>query len=166
MKYHTRDLGKVKGMLQAAPFTSILLMVGALALVGSPPFNIFISKFSIISAGIASGFVWVMIACVLFLAVVFAAFLRVISSSVFGELPEGVSKGEIQTTMLAPVAVLMVLVVLLGLYLPPQVGVLLNQAMQEVLVNPPIAGAAGLFAGIDSASLPVGLLQAGQFLIP
>lgn len=166
MKYHTRDLGKVKGMLQAAPFTSVLLMVGALALVGSPPFNIFISKFSIISAGIASGFVWVMIACVLFLAVVFAAFLRVISSSVFGELPEGVSKGEIQPMMLAPVAVLMVLVLLLGLYLPPQVGVLLNQATQEVLVNPPVAGAAGLFVGLDSASLPVGLLQAGQILSP
>jgi hydrogenase-4 component F len=90
MKYHTRNLNKINGMLQAAPFTSLLLMVGALALVGSPPFNIFISKFSIISAGMGSGFQWLMVACLFFLAVAFAAFLRVISSSVFGELPEGV----------------------------------------------------------------------------
>jgi len=166
MKYHTRDMGKVKGMLQAAPFTSLLLMVGALALVGSPPFNIFISKFGIISAGMASGFVWLMIACVLFLAVVFAAFLRVISSSVFGELPEGVAKGEIRATILAPVALLMVLVLVLGLYLPPQVGVLLNQATQEVLVNQTVVGAPGLFLGLDASELPIGLLQAGQFLAP
>lgn len=166
MKYHTRDLGKVKGMLQAAPFTSLLLMVGSLALVGSPPFNIFISKFGIISAGMASGFVWLMIACVLFLAVVFAAFLRVISSAVFGELPEGVAKGEIGATILAPIALLMVLVLALGLYLPPQVGVLLNQATQEVLVNQTVVGAPGLFLGLDAAELPIGLLQAGQFLAP
>jgi hydrogenase-4 component F len=166
MKYHTRDLRKVSGMLQAAPFTSLLLMVGALALVGSPPFNIFISKFGIISAGIGSGFVWLMIACVIFLAVVFAAFIRVISSSVFGELPEGVTKGEFATAMLAPVAVLMVLVLVLGIYLPPQVETLLSQATQEVLVNQSVAGTPGLFLGLDRTDLPVGLLQVGQILAP
>jgi hydrogenase-4 component F len=166
MKYQTRDLGKVKGMLQATPFTGLLMMVGALALVGSPPFNIFISKFGIISAGIASGFVWLMIACVLFLAVVFASFLRVISSSVFGELPESVAKGEFKASLLAPVAVLMVMVLVLGFYLPPQIGVLLNQATQEVLVNPSVAGIEGLFLGLDVTQFPVGLLQVGQYLAP
>jgi hydrogenase-4 component F len=166
MNYHTRDLGKVKGMLQAAPFTSLLLMVGALALIGSPPFNIFLSKFGIISAGIGSGFIWLMIACVLFLAIVFAAFIRVISSSVFGEVPEGIVKGEIAIAMLAPVAVLMVLVVGLGLYLPPQMSVLLSQATQEVLVNQVAAGVPEFFLGLGSAELPVNLLQVGQFVLP
>jgi hydrogenase-4 component F len=166
MKYHTRDLGKVKGMLQAAPFTSMLLMVGALALIGSPPFNIFLSKFGIISAGIGSGFIWLMIACVIFLAVVFAAFIRVISASVFGELPDGITKGEIATAMLAPVAVLMVLVVLLGVYLPPQVSVILSQATQEVLVNQSVAGAPNIFLGLGSTEIPAGLLQVGRFLMP
>ena len=166
MKYHTRDLRKVQGMLQAAPFTSLLLMVGALALIGSPPFNIFLSKFGIISAGISSGFIWLMIACVLFLAIVFAAFIRVISSSVFGELPEGIVKGEIAIAMLAPVAVLMVLVIGLGLYLPPQMSVLLSQATQEVLLSQSVAGAPELFLGLDSAEMQVNLLQVGQFLLP
>jgi hydrogenase-4 component F len=166
MKYQTRDLGKVKGMLQATPFTGLLMMVGALALVGSPPFNIFISKFGIISAGIASGFVWLMIACVLFLAVVFASFLRVISSSVFGELPENVVKGEFRATILAPIAVLMIMVLVLGFYLPPQIGVLLNQATQEVLVGQPVANIQGLFAGFEVTELPVGLLQVGHYFAP
>lgn len=166
MKYRTRDLGKVKGMLQAAPITSLLFMVGALALVGSPPFNIFISKFGIISAGMASGFLGLMIACVLFLAIVFVAFLRVISSAVFGELPEGVKIGEIQTTILAPVMLLMVLVLVLGLYLPPQMGVLLNQASQEVLVMQSVAGAPGMLQGLSGTGLPAGLLQVGQHFVP
>jgi hydrogenase-4 component F len=166
MKYHTRDLRKVKGMIQAAPFTGLLLMVGALALVGSPPFNIFISKFGIISAGIASGWIWLMIACVIFLAVVFASFLRVISSSVFGEIPESVTKGEFKISILAPVAVLMVLVLVLGFYLPPQIGALLNQATAEVLIGQTVAEAQGLFLGLDVSALPIGLLQAGQYLAP
>jgi hydrogenase-4 component F len=167
MKYHTRDLGKVKGMIQVAPFTSLLLMVGALALVGSPPFNIFISKFSIISAGIASGWIWLMIICVLFLAIVFAAFLRMISGSVFGEKPENVVKGEINFSILAPVAVLMVLVLMFGLYMPPQVGTLLTQATQEVLVDSTVAGHPGFFLTADALNnLPVGLLQVGRILTP
>jgi hydrogenase-4 component F len=166
MKYHTRDLGKVKGMLQAAPFTSLLLMVGALALVGSPPFNIFISKFTIISSGLASGWIWLMIACVIFLAIVFAAFLRAISSSVFGEMPDTVTKGEIKVTILAPVAVLMILVLMFGLYMPPQVSSLLVQATQEVLVIPSVAGVPGIFPDMEIITLPVGLLQVGRVIAP
>jgi hydrogenase-4 component F len=166
MKYHTRDLRKVKGMLQAAPFTSMLLMVGALALVGSPPFNIFLSKFTLMTAGIASGYLWLMIVCLLFLAVVFVAFLRVITSSVFGELPEGISRGEIKTSILAPVAVLMILVLVLGLYLPPQMMSLLNQAANEAVAGQPLAGLPNLLAGQGGFSLPASLLQVVQVFLP
>jgi hydrogenase-4 component F len=165
LKYHSRDLSKIKGMLQAVPFTSLLLMVGALALVGSPPFNIFLSKFSIITAGISTGHVWLMIVCLLFLAIVFAAFLRMISSSVFGELPEGVSKGEIQVSMLVPVAILMVLILVLGLYLPPQYTTLLNQATQITLAGQSVAGGQGILATNDPL-LPAGILQLTRFFAP
>jgi hydrogenase-4 component F len=164
MKYHTRDLGKIRGMVQAAPFTSLLLMVGALAIVGTPPFNIFISKFSIISAGIFSGYEWLMVVCLLFLAVVFAAFIRVISSSVFGDLPTGVERGEVRVSTLAPVAVLMILVLVLGLYVPPQMGELLNGATELVTVGRPVAGFPGLFFGQGTGALSVGLLQVTQLL--
>ncbi len=53
IKYRSRSLDQVKGMLQAIPATSALLFLGALALVGTPPFNIFISKFLIITSGLA-----------------------------------------------------------------------------------------------------------------
>jgi hydrogenase-4 component F len=159
MKYHTRDLEKVKGMLQATPFTSLLMMVGLLALVGSPPFNIFISKFTIISAGIQAGYLWLMLACLLFLAVIFTAFLRVISSSVFGEIPAGMAKGDFRAVTLAPLAVLVILIVALGLYIPPQIGALLNQAASITMSGNALAEVPGLFMGQGNSVSPIILMQ-------
>jgi hydrogenase-4 component F len=130
MKYHTRDLSKIKGMLQASPLTAFLVVLGGLALAGMPPFNIFLSKFAIISGGIQAGYLGLMIVCLLFLAIVFAAFLRVISSAVFGDRPKDMLKGEIRAGSLVPLAVLAILILTLGLYMPSQVGHLLNEAAQ------------------------------------
>lgn len=135
MKYHTRQLDKIKGMLQAVPLTSLALMLGALALVGVPPLNIFISKFTIIGAGFQSGHIWLMIFILLALAVIFAAFMKALSSSVFGEMPEGMDKGEVRIWGFAPLAALGLLIVALGVYLPPQLNILLNQATTIALAG-------------------------------
>ena len=145
MKYHTRDLGKIKGMLQAIPMTSVMLMLGVLALVGTPPLNIFLSKFGIIVAGFASDHIWLMIILLLALAIIFASFLRMLSSSVFGEVPEGVARGEAKAWGFAPLAVLGLLILVLGIYLPPQLQSLLNQATNIALAGQPsIASIDGL----------------------
>ena len=145
MKYHTRNLNKISGMIQAAPVTGVLLLVGALALAGSPPFNIFLSKFRIISAGIVSDKMWLMIVCLLFLAVAFAAFLRMASSAVFGEMPEGMTQGEVRISTVLPLAILATIMLILGLYMPPQIEILLKQATNLVLSG-------------DAATLPTVLL--------
>jgi hydrogenase-4 component F len=145
MKYHTRDLGRIHGMLQAIPLTSLMLVLGALALIGTPPLNIFMSKFGIIGAGFANGHLWLMLLILLALAIIFAAFLKVLSSSVFGEAPEGMKKGEARIWVFAPLAVLGVLILVLGVYLPPQMETLLNQATDIALAGQlPAAGADGL----------------------
>jgi hydrogenase-4 component F len=154
MKYHTRDLGKIKGMLQAVPLTSLALMLGALALVGTPPLNIFISKFTIISAGFQNGHIWLMVFILLALAVIFAAFMKVLSSSVFGEMPEGMIKGEVKIWGLVPLAVLALLIFLLGIYLPPQLDTLLNQATNIAL------------AGQSAVANPDGLMNFVKLLVP
>ncbi|MFV2791436.1 proton-conducting transporter membrane subunit, partial [Escherichia coli] len=53
LKYGTRDLHVVCGMLKIMPFTAVLFGVGALALAGMPPFNIFLIEFMTITAGLA-----------------------------------------------------------------------------------------------------------------
>lgn len=145
MKYHTRDLGKIRGMLRAIPLTSLMLMLGTLALIGTPPLNIFISKFTIIGAGFANGQIWLMILLLLALAIIFAAFVKVLSSSVFGAVPEGMPSGEIKVWGFVPLAALGLLVFLLGVYLPPQLETLLNQATNIALAGESsVASADGL----------------------
>ncbi|MCZ7554301.1 MAG: hydrogenase [Anaerolineae bacterium UTCFX2] len=162
VKYHTRDLSKIKGMLQVAPFTSFVLLVGTLALIGSPPFNIFISKFSIFSAGFFSGFPLLMVVLLLFLAIVFAAFMKMASSAVFGSLPENITKGDVRISMLAPIAVLVILVLALGLYLPPQISMLLNQAALISIHGNAAADASISLLNFSNSELPIAFLQFAQ----
>lgn len=159
MKYHTRDLGKVRGMLHATPITSLLMLVGVFALVGSPPFNIFISKFTIISAGFQAGYLWLMLASLLFLAVVFAAFLRMVTASILGDMPAGIARGEIRSSTLAPLVVLMLLVIVLGLYIPPQIGALLNQATAITITGDALAAVPGQIFEPGSSAFPIVWLQ-------
>jgi hydrogenase-4 component F len=133
MKYHSRDLEKVKGMLQAIPASGVLLTVGALALVGTPPFNIFISKFFIITTGLGSGYLWLMIITLLLLSVIFAAFFRVVAQALFGPKPDEVTKGESGWLTILPAALLILMIIALGLYIPPQLMGLLNGASGLVL---------------------------------
>jgi hydrogenase-4 component F len=69
MKYRSRSLDIVKGLMQVAPVTSVFLLGGVFALVGVPPFSIFFSKFMIVSAGIATGHIWLMVLCLLLLMI-------------------------------------------------------------------------------------------------
>jgi hydrogenase-4 component F len=140
IKYHSRNLDRVKGMLQAIPASGVLLMIGALALVGTPPFNIFLSKFFIISTGLGAGHIWLMILCLLILVVVFTAFFRVIASTLFGERPDDVINGEANWLTLVPGAILTVLILVLGLYIPSQLITLLNGASGLVLTGDPNQG--------------------------
>ena len=55
LKYKTRDMNQVRGLWRVAPMTAVLFAGGALALGGIPPFNVFVSEFSIAVAGIYAG---------------------------------------------------------------------------------------------------------------
>ena len=152
MKYRSRSLDVVKGLMQAAPLTSFFLLGGVFALVGVPPFNIFLSKFMIVSAGIATGHLLLMILCLLLLMVAFAAFFRMLSSVVLGEKPDGVTKGERGLTTLAPIVILMVLIVALGVSAPPPLYTLMDRATAVVNEGIPNVQAAGTDLAADSSS--------------
>ena len=46
---HTRNTGKMGGLMKKMPYTSVLFLIGSLAICGLPPFNGFISEFIIYS---------------------------------------------------------------------------------------------------------------------
>jgi hydrogenase-4 component F len=144
MKYRSRSLDIVKGLMQAAPVTSVFLLGGVFALVGVPPFNIFFSKFMIVSAGIATGHLWLMIACLLLLTLAFVALFRMLSSVVLGNKPDDVPKGETGFTTLAPILILMVLILALGVSMPGPLSALLNGATNVVNTGLPAAQSLGV----------------------
>jgi hydrogenase-4 component F len=163
IKYRSWNMDKVKGMLTVAPVTSLLLISGALALLGAPPFNIFISKLLIISAGMQVGYIWLMIIILLLLMVVFTAFFRVIGSAVLGDQPAEISKGDVNTFTLAPLAILLVIILLLGIYLPPQLVTLLNGATGVAMTGDPASQVTGASIWQNAPALPTGFIQAKAF---
>jgi hydrogenase-4 component F len=133
MKYGTRDLRAVKGLLVVAPASGLLLMAGALALAGFPPFNVFVSEFLVFAAGLQSGHLGLMIVCALFFTVTVAGFVQVIAGSVLGKKPDTVSKGDVGWLSLAPMAVLMGLVLVMGFAVPRPMSQLIQSATAIVL---------------------------------
>lgn len=165
MKYRSRNLDIVKGLMQATPITAFFLLAGAFALVGVPPFNIFFSKFMIIAAGIATGHLWVMILCLLLLMLAFVALFRMLSTVVFGEKPENVAKGETGFTTLAPIVILMILILALGVTLPTPLINLLNGATRVVTEGIPVAQSIGTGSAASSILRSLDPSQAQPFIV-
>lgn len=133
LKYGTRDMGAIKGIIRVAPLTAVLLAGGALALAGMPPFNVFISEFMVVAAAIKAGHIGLVIVLLLLLTLVLAGLVRMIASTVLGTPPEAVSKGELGILTTAPMALLLLLMLLLGVHIPTPVTRLLTDAAQIVL---------------------------------
>jgi len=137
MKYGTRDLGSVKGMLRVAPVSGLLLIAGALALAGFPPFNIFVSEFMVFAAGFKAGYLWLMIICALFFTVTIGGLIQIVSGSVLGKSPETMAKGDVGVGALVPMVILFGLVLTMGVAIPQPVSTLLESASAIVLGEQP-----------------------------
>ncbi|HWC01750.1 MAG TPA: proton-conducting transporter membrane subunit, partial [Methylomirabilota bacterium] len=59
-RYGTTEIGRVSGLLRTMPWTGGFFLVGALALVGLPPFGPFVSELALVRAGFAAGRWWLM----------------------------------------------------------------------------------------------------------
>ncbi|WP_033577719.1 hydrogenase 4 subunit F [Dickeya chrysanthemi] len=133
LKYGTRDMDAVKGILRVAPVTGALLAGGALALGGMPPFNVFLSEFMTVTAGIHAGHLPLVLVLLVLLTVVLAGLIRMIATSVLGSQPEAVSKGELGWLTTAPMLILLVLMLVMGTRIPQPVTHLLERATAIVL---------------------------------
>lgn len=144
LKYGTRDLDAIKGILKVTPLSGFLIGAGALALGGMPPFNVFVSEFMVVTAGISSGHGWLILVLLLLLTVVLGGLIRMLAGSLFGPSPEVVAKGEVGMAMLAPMAILLALMLWFGIRTPQPVVDLVRQATAIVLDMPADAVAQGV----------------------
>jgi len=126
-KYQTKEIGRITGIIGVMPLTGVLWMLGGLAILGAPPFGLFISELSILAAGV-SRHLWT--PTLMFLAlilIVFVAFFSYMNTMVFGKPPERVSRGELNGWTVAPVVLSLIPVLWLGLYIPHPVQDILDR---------------------------------------
>ncbi len=80
-RFGTTNIANVTGVLSSMPLLGTLTFIGALSLSGTPPFNIFVSEFAVLKAGVDRG-LWPVVA--LFLLFVVTVFYGVLSG--FGRM--------------------------------------------------------------------------------
>jgi hydrogenase-4 component F len=127
-KYETKAILKITGIIKVMPVTGVLFLVGGLALVGMPPFNIFLSEFLILGAGLKSGEFLATSLVIVFLVITFAVFLRHIIRMVFGNPTPEIKNGSMGKLAIIPVVILGSLVFILGVYIPEQLQTLVHNA--------------------------------------
>jgi hydrogenase-4 component F len=119
LKHETKEIDKVSGIIKSMPATGTMLLIGGLAITGSPPFGIFISEFTILSAGFFQGNIISSVLFLLFIIMIFAGFFYNLSKMIFGTPKPGIVTGEVSRWTLGAMAIVAVFVIVLGVYIPP-----------------------------------------------
>lgn len=125
LRYHSSKIENIRGMLTAIPKTSILFLLGVLAVIGIPPFGIFLTKVYILTAGmvahpVITGF------AILFVTILAIGFFRSVSLMMFGEKPVYVKTEPESIWLLIPPFIAIAVFFYLSIFLPSFLSVLLN----------------------------------------
>lgn len=126
--YGSKEIGRINGAFRVAPVTALLLLAGTFALIGSPPFGIFTSELTILTAGFASNAAWASIAMLALVALIFARFLWPVTSMVFGTPSGTAASRPIDIGATVVMAVSLAIVLLLGLFMPATLHDLVAQS--------------------------------------
>jgi hydrogenase-4 component F len=132
-RYETTEIAKVRGLLRAMPWTGALFAIGVLALVGLPPFGLFISEFLLVRAAVVAGRFWVAGMVLVLLLTVFTSLVGHLNRMLYGEVPAGVPVGERRTWPVAALAVSVGVLVVLGVILPQPISTLIHQSVRGLI---------------------------------
>lgn len=132
LKYGTKEINKVSGIVKTMPMTGAILLIGGLAITGSPPFSIFISEFTILSAGFLQGHIIASVLFLLFIIMIFAGFFYNLSKMTFGTPKPGMIPGEVSRWTLGAMMILVVFVIILGVYIPHDFIEMINKVVTVV----------------------------------
>lgn len=127
--YHSKRIDRIRGMTQAAPMTSIIFMIAFFAITGVPPFNLFMSEFTILMAGFETGNAWVSILFILFLSFIFSGMLFYMMKMTLGKTPAKALPKKLSYWSTAALFIPLVFVISMGLYIPPFITEMINQIL-------------------------------------
>jgi hydrogenase-4 component F len=134
LRFRTTTIADVRGVIRVAPATALLVIVGALAIAGAPPFGLFVSELSIVrgALGRSSWGIGALIAALLLLG--FIALVAPFSRMTFGDGDAGQlpPRADLGLPVLAPGIVLLAAVLILGFWIPGPLHTLLSGASRVV----------------------------------
>ena len=125
-RYRTAEIDGVAGLLRVMPWTGGFFAAGMLAVLGLPPFGMFVSEFALVRAGFAAGRPLTIALVLALLAVGFVGVLGHLNRMLYGRPPGGVPVGEGGRWGLLPLGACLAALLVLGLTVPPAVERLLT----------------------------------------
>jgi hydrogenase-4 component F len=128
--YRTKTISEVQGVLKVLPVSGVLWLAGFLAITGTPPFGVFLSKFIILKAALGQGHYVLATLFLVVLAVIFIGLAKLclpMAQGVPAQNIQPLRKTESRMSVF-PAAVFLVIVFLLGVYIPPGLSDALTQA--------------------------------------
>jgi len=128
--YRTKSAKHITGMLAEQPISGVLWMAGLFAITGTPPFGLFQSELTILRAAFNTGHEIAAIVLIVALGVIFAGMTAIVMRMLYGKGSGSISgeaSGESAASVIPP-AVLCFAVLALGVYIPPALTSLLNEA--------------------------------------
>lgn len=126
--YSSTKIAEIRGMTKVLPVTAILFFIGFLTIMGVPPFGIFITEFTILSAGIGTC-PFVTIIAIFSLALVFAAIIKHVVLMMFGEPKREHHYGEANIWTVLPPIILITILIILSFFIPASLQSLLQSAI-------------------------------------
>jgi hydrogenase-4 component F len=132
-RYETAEIGGVSGLLKVMPWTGTLFAAAILALIGLPPFGLFVSEFLLIQAAVTAGKSWLAALVLVLLLTAFVSLLNHANRMLYGDPAADVRAGEpgswATVTLLVPIVILIVL----GLLLPGPLSTLIRDGAGALL---------------------------------
>lgn len=132
--YQSKSTTEVRGVLRVLPVSGVLWVAGLFAITGSPPFGLFLSELTILKAALDQGRSLVALAYLLLLAVVFVGMMTIVL-----RMAQGAADGKMRRLddpephlAIIPPAALGALVLLFGIYIPPVVRRLIQEAARAL----------------------------------
>lgn len=117
--YGTVEIPSVRGLLVTMPVTGRGFVVALLALLGLPPFGLFISELMIFGAGFREGWGFAATLGLVLLLIAFGGLLRALHHMAYGDSAPEAARETLTWTGAAPMAVALSLLVLTGTAWPP-----------------------------------------------
>lgn len=129
-KYHSKRIDRVTGVIKVMPITGTIFLIGAFAIAGAPPFNIFISELTIIIAGFKEQQILYSILLLCCIVLIFAGITYYVTKMVFGLVKNNVKMGEVNRWSTAALFIPLIFVIVFGVYIPP----FFQQILENVVV--------------------------------